>query len=95
MLEIVFSKLERVHPICPSPNLDLLVVAKFVLIVHRETKNFPPPIECDINLVTPARDCDWACTISSCGELIAFYKCYGTYDPMGVWLVMTSLGAIT
>ena len=73
-LEKVFPKTERLHPICLSPNLDLFVVGKFALTIHTETNEIPPPIECDIDLVTPARDCDWACTISSCGEFVAFDK---------------------
>lgn len=73
-LEKVYPKMERVHPICLSPKLDLLVVGKFALTIHTETNELPPPIECDIDLVTPARDCDWACTISSCGEFVAFDK---------------------
>ena len=73
-LEKVFPQLEQVHPICLSPNLDLLVVGKFALIIDPETNELPPPIECDIGLVTPARDCDWACTISSCGEYVGFDK---------------------
>ena len=73
-LEKVVPGIERVRPICLSPNLDLLVVGKFAFTIHIEAKELLLLTEFDIDLVTPVRDCDWACTISSCGEFVAFDK---------------------
>lgn len=73
-LEKIFPKIERVHPVCLSPNLDLVVVGRFAFRIDAEAKKLLQLTEFDIDLVTPERDCDWACTISSCGEYVAFDK---------------------
>ena len=73
-LEKTIPDIKRVHPICLSPKLDLLVLGRFALTVDAETKELSPPIECDIDLMTPARDWRWACTVSSSGEFVAFDK---------------------
>ncbi len=73
-LEKVFPKIERVHPICLSPNLDLVVIGQFAFTIHTEAKELLLLTEFDIDLVTPVRDCDWACTISTCGGFVAFDK---------------------
>lgn len=73
-LERTSLNVERVHPIRLSPKLDLLVLGRFALTFGTETNELPPPIECDIELTTPARDWGTACTISSCGQLAAFDK---------------------
>ena len=73
-LERTCPDIEQLHPICLSPKLDLFVLGGFVWTFDTETNELAPPIECDINLSTPARDWDWECTISSCGEFVAFDK---------------------
>ena len=73
-VEKTIPNIERVHPICLSPNLDLLVLSRFALTIDTEINELLPPIECDINLITPARDWTWTCSISSCGDFVAFDK---------------------
>lgn len=73
-LEGIVPNIRRGDPICLSPKLDLLVLGKFVLIIDTRANELPPPITCDIDLITPVRDWDWACTISNCGDFVAFDK---------------------
>ena len=84
-LEKPIPDIKRVHPICLSPKLDLLVLGRLALTIDTESRELSPPIECDIDLVTPVRDWRWACTISSSGVFVAFdkpaYKHYSdSYD---------------
>ena len=84
-LEGTIPKIRRGHPMCLSPKLDLLVLGKFVFIIDTKVNELPPPIVCDIDLITPVRDWNWACTISNCGDFVAFdkpaYKHYSdSYD---------------
>ncbi len=71
-LEKVFPDMEHLRPICLSPNLDLLILGRFAWTFNIETNELLPPIECDIDVSIRARDWDWACTISSCSEFVAF-----------------------
>ena len=71
-LEKAFPDIEHLRPICLSPNLDLLMLGRFAWTFDIETNELLPPIECDIDVSTRARDWDWACTISSCSEFVAF-----------------------
>ena len=73
-LEGFIPNIQRGHPICLSPKLDLLVLGRFVLIIDTKANELPPLIVCDIDLNTPVRDWDWACTISNCGDFVAFDK---------------------
>ena len=73
-LEGIVPNIHQGHPICLSPKLDLLVLGNFVLIIDTKADELPPPIVCDIDLITPGRDWDWACTISNCGNFVAFDK---------------------
>ena len=73
-LEGIIPNIQRGHPICLSPKLDLLVLGRFVLIIDTKANELPPPIVCDIDLNNPVRDWDWACTISNCGDFVAFDK---------------------
>ena len=84
-LERIIPDIQQRPPICLSPKLDLLVLGRFVLIIDTKANELLPPIVCDIDLNTPKRDWDWACTISNCGDFVAFdkpaYKHYsGYYD---------------
>lgn len=73
-VEKTIPNLERVHPICLSPNLDLLVLGRFALTIDTQTNELSPPIKCDIDLITPARDWTWTCSISRCADFVAFNK---------------------
>lgn len=73
-VEKTIPNIERIQPICPSPNLDLLVLDRFALTINTENNELSPPIECDINPITPIRDWTWTCSISSCGDFVAFDK---------------------
>ena len=73
-LEGIIPNILQGHPICLSPKLDLLVLGRYVLIIDAKANELPPPIVCDIDLITPVRDWKWACTISNCGDFIAFDK---------------------
>ena len=73
-LERIIPNIQRGHPICLSPKLDILVLGSFVLIIDTKANELPPPIVCDIDLTTPVRDWDWACSISNCGDFVAFDK---------------------
>ena len=73
-LEGLIPNIRRGGPICLSPKLDLLVLGNLVLIIDTKANELPPPIICDIDLVTPVRDWDWACTISNSGDFVAFDK---------------------
>lgn len=73
-VEKTIPNIERVHPICLSPNLDLLVLGRFALTIDTEINELSLPIECNINLITPARDWTWTCSISRCGDFVAFDK---------------------
>ena len=73
-LEQIIPNIQQGNPICLSPKLDLLVLGRFVLIIDTKANEFLPPIVCDIDLNTPVRDWDWACTISNCGDFVAFDK---------------------
>ena len=84
-LDGIVPNIQRGHPICLSPKLDLLVLGRLVLVIDTKANELPPPIVCDIDFNTPIRDWDWACTISNCGDFIAFdkpaYKHYSdSYD---------------
>ena len=73
-LEGIIPNIQRGRPICLSPKLDLLVLGRFVLVIDTKANELPPPIVCDIDLITPERDWDWACTISNCGDFVTFDK---------------------
>ncbi len=77
-LDTTFPNNEHLHPICLSPNLDLLMLGRLAWTFDTETKELLPPIECDIDVSTPPRD--WTCTISSCSEFVAFNKPIYTYS---------------
>ena len=49
-LEGIVPNIQRGHPICLSPKLDLLVLGRFILIIDIKANELPPPIVCDIDL---------------------------------------------
>lgn len=73
-LENTFPTIDQVRPICMSSKADLLVIGRLAFIFDSNTSELPLPVECDIDLATPTRDWDWACSMSSCGEYVAFDK---------------------
>ena len=73
-LETIIPNIERVYPICLSPKLDLLVLKKCILIIDTKARETLPTIVCEIDLITPARDWYWTCTISRYGVFVAFDK---------------------
>ena len=73
-LEGLIPSIRRGGPICLSPKLDVLILGNLVLIIDTKANELPPPIICDIDLITPVRDWDWTCTISNSGEFVAFDK---------------------
>lgn len=80
--DVLFSKrfplpAGTTQPICLSPNLDLFVLGSFAFT--GDLKHFDEsPIELDIDLKrperNPERDWNWVCSISTCGNFLAYDK---------------------
>lgn len=76
--DVLFSKrfplpAGTTQPICLSPNLDLFILGSFAFT--GDLKHFDQsPIELDIDLKCPERDWNWVCSISACGNFLAYDK---------------------